>query len=47
VAKFKEDDCVTIHGDYHLITRSEGTSFRVLAKSTMNIQPSDPVKLAL
>jgi hypothetical protein len=47
VAKFMGDDCVNIHGDYHLITRSEGTKLRVLAKGTMNIQPGDPVELVL
>ena len=47
VAKFMGDDCVNIHGDYHLITRCEGTKLRVLAKGTMNIQPGDPVELVL
>jgi hypothetical protein len=41
------DDCVNIHGDYHMITRCEGTKLRVLAKGTMNIQRDDPAELVL
>jgi parallel beta-helix repeat protein len=47
VAKFMGDDCVNIHGAYHLITRSDGVNLRVLAKGEMNIQPGDPVELVL
>jgi parallel beta-helix repeat protein len=47
VAKFMGDDCVNIHGAYHLITRCEGAKLRVLAKGEMNIQPGDPVELVL
>jgi parallel beta-helix repeat protein len=47
VAKFMGDDCVNIHGAYHLITRSDGAKLRVLAKGRMNIQPGDPVELVL
>ena len=46
-AKFMGDDCVNIHGDYHLITRCAGAELRVLAKGAMNIQPGDPVELVL
>ncbi len=47
VAKFMGDDCINIHGAYHLITRCEGAKLRVLAKGHMNIQPGDPVELVL
>ncbi|HUD48565.1 MAG TPA: right-handed parallel beta-helix repeat-containing protein [Candidatus Baltobacteraceae bacterium] len=47
MAKFMGDDCVKIHGDYHMITRCEGTKLRVLAKGTMNIQRDDPAELVL
>jgi parallel beta-helix repeat protein len=46
-AKFMGDDCINIHGDYHLITHSEGAKLRVLAKGAMNIRPGDPVELVL
>jgi len=47
VGKFMGDDCINIHGAYHLITRCEGAKLRVLAKGRMNIQPHDPVELVL
>lgn len=47
VAKFMGDDCVNIHGAYHLITQSKGADLRVLAKGEMNIHPGDPVELVL
>jgi hypothetical protein len=46
-AKYMGDDCINIHGAYHLITHSEGVKLRVLAKGTMNIQAGDPVELVL
>ncbi|HXR08283.1 MAG TPA: right-handed parallel beta-helix repeat-containing protein [Candidatus Acidoferrum sp.] len=46
-AQFMGDDCINIHGDYHLITHSEGAKLRVLAKGAMNIRPGDPVELVL
>jgi parallel beta-helix repeat protein len=45
VAKFMGDDCVNIHGDYHMIMAVQGKELRVLAKDIMNIQPGDPVEL--
>jgi hypothetical protein len=44
-ARFMGDDCVNICGDYHLITASQGTELRVLAKHTLNLQPGDEVEL--
>jgi hypothetical protein len=41
------DDCINICGDYHMIMSSQGQELRVLAKGNMNIQPGDPVELAL
>ena len=44
-AKFMGDDCVNIHGAYHLVTAAQGRELRVLAKDNLNIQPGDPVEL--
>ena len=44
-AAFMGDDCVNIHGDYHMIMSAEGKTLRVLAKQGMNIRPGDPVEL--
>jgi len=46
-ARFMGDDCINIHGDYHLIMSSQGKNLRVLAKHHLNIQPGDPVELVL
>jgi hypothetical protein len=46
-AKFMGDDCVNIHGDYHLIMAANGKTLRVLAKGAMNLEPGDPVELVL
>ena len=46
-ARFMGDDCINICGDYHMIMSSQGQELRVLAKGNMNIQPGDPVELAL
>jgi hypothetical protein len=40
------DDCVNICGDYHLVTSSEGSKLRVLAKHEMDINEGDFVELA-
>ena len=45
VARYMGDDCVNIHGDYHLIMSAHGKELRVLAKEVMNIEPGDPVEL--
>jgi hypothetical protein len=45
VAKFMGDDCVNIHGAYHMIMAGHGSELRVLAKGPMDIQPGDPVEL--
>ena len=51
-AKFMGDDCINIHGDYHLVMTAQGNQLRVLAKGAlanvegdMDIQPGDPVEL--
>ena len=44
-ARFMGDDCINICGDYHMIMASQGRQLRVLAKHSLNIQPSDPVEL--
>ncbi|NQU41793.1 right-handed parallel beta-helix repeat-containing protein [bacterium] len=45
-ARFQGDDCVNIHGDYHMILAAESpTVLRVLAKTRMNIEPGDPTEL--
>ncbi|MEA3213532.1 MAG: hypothetical protein QOE70_6589 [Chthoniobacter sp.] len=43
-AKYQGDDCVNIHGVYHLITASEGATLRVAALGRMTIEPGDPVE---
>ncbi len=44
-AGFMGDDCVNIHGEYHMIMSAGGKTLRVLAKQGMNIRPGDPVEL--
>jgi hypothetical protein len=44
-AKFMGDDCINIHGAYHMIMKAQGKELRVLAKEQMDIQPGDPVEL--
>lgn len=44
-ARWQGDDCVNICGAYHLITKVDGKTLRVLAKQKMDIQPGDPVEL--
>ena len=46
-ARFMGDDCINIHGSYHIIMESQGGGLRVLAKGNMNIRPGDPVELVL
>lgn len=44
-AKFQGDDCINIHGTYHLITACEGTKLRIaLAGRRLAIEPGDPVE---
>ncbi|MEP6669638.1 MAG: right-handed parallel beta-helix repeat-containing protein [Chthoniobacter sp.] len=43
-AKFQGDDCVNIHGGYHLVTGSAGSRLRVAATGRMTIEPGDPVE---
>ncbi|MEO0513845.1 MAG: right-handed parallel beta-helix repeat-containing protein [Planctomycetota bacterium] len=47
VATHQSDDSFAINGDYHLVTGSEGTDLRVLAKldSEFTVGPGDPVEL--
>lgn len=39
------DDGINICGSYHLVTGSEGPTFRVLAKRSLDIEAGDPVQL--
>ena len=43
-AKFQGDDCVNIHGEYHLVTASTGYQLRVAGPGQMSIEPGDPVE---
>ncbi len=45
VARFMGDDAINIHGEYHMITASQGKELRVLANHNMTIQPGDLVEL--
>lgn len=38
------DDAIAINGDFHFVTRVEGSVLRVLAKSSMSIQHGDEVQ---
>ena len=44
-ARFMGDDCINIHGTYHMIMAAHGRELRVLANRHLNIQPGDPVEL--
>ncbi len=44
-AFFMGDDAIAVNGDFHYITRVEGSTLRVLAKSTMTLQVNDKVQL--
>ena len=44
-ARFMGDDCINIHGNYHLVTSCAGSELRLLAKGGMNIAVGDPVEL--
>jgi hypothetical protein len=43
-AKYQGDDCVNIHGTYHLVTGCRGAELRVAALGQMTIEPGDPVE---
>ena len=43
-AKFQGDDCVNIHGSYHLVTASEGAQLRIAVLRRNTIEPGDPVE---
>lgn len=43
-AKFQGDDCVNIHGTYHLVTGSNGNQLRVAALRGLTIETGDPVE---
>jgi len=45
VAKFMGDDCINIHGAYHMVMAVHDSELRVLAKGKLDIQPGDPVEL--
>ncbi len=44
-ARFQGDDCINIHGDYHLVMECRAEQLRVLAKRELNLKPGDPVEL--
>ena len=43
-AKFQGDDCVNIHGVYHLVTASQGRTLRIASLSHLTIEPGDPLE---
>lgn len=43
-AKFQGDDCVNIHGTYHLITAVDGPRLRIAVLGRPTIEPGDPVE---
>ena len=43
-AKYQGDDCVNIHGTYHLVTGCHGAELRVAALGQLTIEPGDPVE---
>ncbi|MCY2996265.1 MAG: right-handed parallel beta-helix repeat-containing protein [Planctomycetota bacterium] len=43
-AKFQGDDCVNIHGTYHLVTACEGPQLRMAVLRRNTIEPGDPVE---
>jgi hypothetical protein len=43
-AKYQGDDCVNIHGTYHLVTGCRGAELRIAAVGRMTIEPGDPVE---
>jgi len=43
-AKFMGDDCVNIHGTYHIITACNGNQLRIATLHGIQIQPGDPVE---
>jgi hypothetical protein len=43
-AKYQGDDCVNIHGTYHLVTGCRGAELRVAALGQLTIEPGDPVE---
>ena len=44
-AKYQGDDCVNIHGTYHLVTACRGAELRVAALGRMTIEAGDPVEV--
>lgn len=44
-AKFQGDDCVNIHGTYHLVTGCEGPALRIaVLHKRLTIEPGDPIE---
>lgn len=43
-AKFQGDDCVNIHGTYHMVMASHGNQLRVAALHELGIEPRDAVE---
>lgn len=44
-AHFMGDDAIAINGDFHFISHGEGTVWRVLAKTKINLQPGDEIQV--
>ena len=43
-AKFMGDDCVNIHGTYHMVLACDGMRLRIAAAGRMTIEPGDPIE---
>lgn len=43
-AKFQGDDCVNIHGSYHMVMASRDRELRLAVLRKMTIEPGDPVE---
>lgn len=43
-ARFQGDDCVNIHGIYHMVMASHGNQLRVAAMNDLSIAPNDAVE---
>ncbi|MFN8176828.1 MAG: right-handed parallel beta-helix repeat-containing protein [bacterium] len=43
-AKFQGDDCVNIHGTYHLIVAASGDRLRIVTPGRLTIEAGDPVE---
>ncbi|MCF7847968.1 MAG: right-handed parallel beta-helix repeat-containing protein [Kiritimatiellales bacterium] len=44
LAEYMGDDCVNIHGHYHIAAQTKGRTATVIMKRELDIQPGDPVE---